>query len=129
VGIEGFYEAFAAEVAPFGIRTILVEPGLARTGFTSSSADTAERGPAYEGNPARAVQCFPLEAMPGDPAKMARAMIVAAGADEPPRRLVLGSDAYAMARSALKERLDLVEAQREHARSTDVDGWGAVAAA
>ncbi len=32
-GIEGFYESLAAEVAPFGIDTILVEPGFARTGF------------------------------------------------------------------------------------------------
>jgi NAD(P)-dependent dehydrogenase (short-subunit alcohol dehydrogenase family) len=32
-GIEGFYEALAQEVEPFGIRTVLVEPGMIRTGF------------------------------------------------------------------------------------------------
>src|ERR1700754_4453393 len=32
-GIEGFYDALAAEVEPFGIRTTLVEPGMVRTGF------------------------------------------------------------------------------------------------
>jgi NAD(P)-dependent dehydrogenase (short-subunit alcohol dehydrogenase family) len=127
-GIEGFYESFAPEVAPFGIRTILVEPGIARTDFAFSSAETAERAPAYAGNPARAVQDYPLEAMPGDPAKMARMMIVAADAAEPPQRLVLGSDAYAMMRSALRERLALVESQRRLAAATDVDVDGAQAA-
>jgi NAD(P)-dependent dehydrogenase (short-subunit alcohol dehydrogenase family) len=32
-GIEGFFDALAAEVAPFGIRTTLIEPGMVRTGF------------------------------------------------------------------------------------------------
>jgi NAD(P)-dependent dehydrogenase (short-subunit alcohol dehydrogenase family) len=50
-GIEGFYEALAQEVAPFGIRTTLVEPGVVRTGFF----DAAARVPlseSYLGGPA-----------------------------------------------------------------------------
>ena len=43
-GIEGFYEALAQEIEPFGIRTILVEPGMSRTGFY----DAATRVPASE---------------------------------------------------------------------------------
>ena len=127
-GIEGFYESLAPEVAPFGISTVLVEPGIARTGFAFASAETAQPAPAYAGNPARAVQGYPLEAMPGDPAKMARMMIIAADADDPPARLLLGSDAYATVRAALRKRLELVESQRELARATDVDRYGAAAA-
>ena len=35
--VEGFYEALAQELEPFGIRTTLVEPGMARTNFPTSS--------------------------------------------------------------------------------------------
>ena len=60
---------------------------------------------------------------------MAAAIIEAAGADPAPARLLLGSDAYAMVRAALTERLVLVEAQKEVALSTDVDDHAAAAAA
>ena len=53
--------------------------------------------------------------------------IIAADADEPPKRLLLGSDAYSMVRSALTERLELVHSQRELARSADVSRPGAAA--
>jgi NAD(P)-dependent dehydrogenase (short-subunit alcohol dehydrogenase family) len=125
-GIEGFYESFAAEVAPFGIRTILVEPGFALAGV-SSSAEAAAPAAAYDGNPARVVHGHPPEAMRGDLGKMARMTIIAADADEPPKRLLLGSDAYGMVRSALTTRLALVDSQRELARSADVDRPGAAA--
>lgn len=58
---------------------------------------------------------------PGDPAKMAAAMIVSAEADDAPRRLILGSDAYRAIRDSLQERLVEVEAQREIASLTDAD--------
>lgn len=58
---------------------------------------------------------------PGDPAKMARAII--ASVDEPtaPRRLVLGTDAYTMIHEALTGRLAALEAQRGLACSMDFD--------
>ena len=123
-GIEGFYESLSAEVAPFGIRTILVEFGTARTGPRSSSGATAEPAPAYAPSSARAAQDHTSEGMRGDPGKMARRVIIAADAVEPPTRLLLGSDAYGLVRSALTERLALVDSQRELARSTDLDGHG-----
>jgi hypothetical protein len=50
-------------------------------------------------------------------------MIDAALAPDPPRRLLLGSDAYRLVHDALAARLAEVEAQQEQATVTDVDGW------
>jgi NAD(P)-dependent dehydrogenase (short-subunit alcohol dehydrogenase family) len=120
-GIEGFYESLAQEVEPFGIRTILVEPGMVRTGFYDA-ATRVPVSPPYRGTPADR-EPIPLEQMPGDQAKVVTAMIRAALAPDPPRRLLLGSDAYTRVHDGLAARLAAVEAQQDLAASTDVDGW------
>jgi NAD(P)-dependent dehydrogenase (short-subunit alcohol dehydrogenase family) len=119
-GIEGFFEAFAPEVAPFGIRTTLIEPGMIRTTFFSSVGRAPVRE-AYADNPAITRGNTPLEDMPGDQAKVVGAMIDVAEVDDPPRRLLLGSDAYALVYAALADRLEFLESQRDVAYSTDVD--------
>jgi NAD(P)-dependent dehydrogenase (short-subunit alcohol dehydrogenase family) len=120
-GVEGFFEALAAEVAPFGIQVTIVEPGAVRTGF-GAGRDDAEPLAAYEstrvGVIRRAVRRGKVP-VPGDLSKMADAVIDAAGRDEPPRRLVLGSDAYLQVEAALRERLAVLTAQRDLAMSTD----------
>lgn len=55
--------------------------------------------------------------MPGDTRKVAETMIRIGDADEPPRRQLLGSDAYTLVRDALHARLDAIEAQRDIAPS------------
>jgi NAD(P)-dependent dehydrogenase (short-subunit alcohol dehydrogenase family) len=120
-GIEGFYEALAAEVEPFGIRTMLVEPGMIRTSFYQA-ATRVPAGPAYQGTPVDR-DALPVEEMPGDQAKVVAVMIGAALSPDPPRRLLLGSDAYRLVHEALAARLADVEAQQDLAPSTDVDGW------
>jgi NAD(P)-dependent dehydrogenase (short-subunit alcohol dehydrogenase family) len=120
-GIEGFYEALAAEVEPFGISTMLVEPGMIRTGFYQA-ATRVPASPAYHGTPVDR-DALPLEEMPGDQAKVVAAMIQAALSPDPPRRLLLGSDAYRLVHAALSARLAGFEAQQDLAASTDVDGW------
>jgi NAD(P)-dependent dehydrogenase (short-subunit alcohol dehydrogenase family) len=122
-GIEGFYESLAAEVEPFGIRTTLVEPGMIRSTFYEAAARVPVSSP-YQGTPADRAP-IPVEQMPGDQAKVVAAMIDAALAPDPPRRLLLGSDAYRLVQAALAARLAEVEAQQERAAATDVDGWGA----
>jgi NAD(P)-dependent dehydrogenase (short-subunit alcohol dehydrogenase family) len=122
-GIEGFFEAFAAEVEPFGIRTTLIEPGMIRTSFYAS-AEHPPRLDAYADNPNIARGDTLLENMPGDQAKVVAAMIEVGEAEDPPRRLLLGSDAYRLVHRALADRLAAVEAQRDVAHSTDVDGFG-----
>ncbi len=122
-GIEGFVEAVAQEVAPFGIAFTIVEPGPTRTNFGAGFV-TPPPMAAYDHTPAgevrRAVMsgAFPIS---GDPAKMVDAMIDAAEQTPAPRRLLLGSGAYDRVHAALAGRLDDLEAQREVALATDVD--------
>ena len=61
--------------------------------------------------------------MPGDQAKVVTAMIDVAHMDDPPQRLLLGSDAYTWVRATLSERLAAVESQKDVAYSTDIDGF------
>jgi NAD(P)-dependent dehydrogenase (short-subunit alcohol dehydrogenase family) len=120
-GIEGFYESLATEVEPFGIRTTLVEPGMIRSTFYQA-ATRVPPSPPYRGTPADRAPIL-VEHMPGDQAKVMAAMIDAALAPDPPRRLLLGSDAYRLVHDALAARLAGVEAQKDQAASTDVDRW------
>ena len=120
-GIEGFYEALAVEVEPFGIRTMLVEPGMIRTTFYQAATRVPDV-PAYQDTPVDR-DALPTEEMPGDQAKVVAAMIDAALSPDPPRRLLLGSDAYRLVHAALAGRIADVEAQQDLASTTDVDGW------
>ena len=117
-GIEGFYESLAAEVEPFGIRTTLFEPGMIRSTFYEAAARVPVSQP-YHGTPADRAP-IPLERMPGDQAKVVAAMIDAGLAADPPRRLLLGSDAYRLVHDALAARLAGVGAQQDQAAATDV---------
>jgi NAD(P)-dependent dehydrogenase (short-subunit alcohol dehydrogenase family) len=124
--IEGFYEAFAQEVEPFGIYTTLIEPGMVATDFYGSADIAPTKLTAYTGTRAAAFvngDGIPLEDMPGDPRKVAEAMIRIGDLEQPPRRQLLGSDAYTLVRDALTQRLQAVEAQREVAMSTDRDDF------
>ncbi|MCO6011144.1 SDR family oxidoreductase [Actinoallomurus purpureus] len=123
--IEGFFEAYAQEVERFGIRTTLIEPGMAGTSFYGGGEPP--RAPAldvYEGTeltPWLRGTGVSENDMPGDLRKMAEAMIRIAESDDPPRRQLLGSDAYAMVREALTERVRALDDQRALALSTDRD--------
>ncbi len=121
--IEGFVESVAQEVAPFGIEFTIVEPGPTRTSFGANLVSPPPM-PAYESTPAGAVRravtagAFPIT---GDVAKMADAIIDSAGRSPAPRRLLLGSNAYAQVRAALVERLAALDAQKDVALSTELD--------
>jgi NAD(P)-dependent dehydrogenase (short-subunit alcohol dehydrogenase family) len=118
-GVEGYFEALAAEIEPFGIRTVLVEPGMVRTGFY----DAAQRVPVsapYRGGPAdRAV--LPVADMPGSQSGVAHAIVEAASSDDPPLRLLLNSDAYELVTGAVRDRLAAWEAQKESAYAADAE--------
>jgi NAD(P)-dependent dehydrogenase (short-subunit alcohol dehydrogenase family) len=81
-GVEGFFEALAAEVKCFGIGVTIVEPGAVGTNFTGRSKEVTTGLPAYQGTPAtkvrRAVEAGFLR-YPGDVTKMAVAILDAAG--------------------------------------------------
>lgn len=118
-GIEGFYQSLAQEIAHFGIKVTLVEPGIIRTPFY----DAAPR--------AKAMECYdplnlprgevPQEMMTGDQEKCARGMIEVTELADPPLRLLQGSDAYQMVKDALIQRLAAVEEQRDIAATTNIE--------
>jgi NAD(P)-dependent dehydrogenase (short-subunit alcohol dehydrogenase family) len=121
-GIEGFAESVAAEVAPFGIGVTIVEPGGARTEFRYDSAQVADPLPAYDGNPAHAFQAMldPANGLaPGDPARMAAAIIASADEQPAPLRIMLGSQALQSTVGVLKDPIAAFEAQADLAASTD----------
>ncbi|MBW6421684.1 SDR family oxidoreductase [Rhizobium sp. XQZ8] len=122
-GIEGFCDAVAQEVAPFGIDMTIVEPGGARTNFRFGSARVGPALEAYENTPAgmtRKILADTSRLPIGDPAKMVEFIIESANQHPAPRRLVLGSDSYMMIERALSERLEAIRAQKEIAFSTDL---------
>ena len=120
-GIEGFVEAVAQEVAPFGIAFTIVEPGPAKTTFRAglvTAPALAVYGDTPSGEIRRAVASGSF-VLTGDPDKMARAMIDSVDRTPAPRRLTLGSAAFDRVRAALASRIAELDAQEVVARSTD----------
>ncbi|MGK4585750.1 oxidoreductase [Kitasatospora sp. HPMI-4] len=94
--LEGLSEALALEVAPFGIKVLVVEPGSFRTGFAGGGAlQQSAAIPAYDETvgAVRAVLPDSDGKQPGDPAKAAAAILTALDAEHTPLRLALGNDA------------------------------------
>ena len=117
-GIEGFYEALAQEVASFGIRTTLVEPGVVRTGFFDAATRVPLSEP-YWGGPADRPPTT-IDDMADSQERTVAAIIRAGDSADPPRRLVLGSDAWQLVTDGLRERLDELMSQRENAATADI---------
>jgi NADP-dependent 3-hydroxy acid dehydrogenase YdfG len=104
--IEGISESLAKEVAAFGIKVTIIEPGAFKTGFAGRSMTYAERIAAYQ--PVYGTMTKRFEPT-GDPARAAQAMIQAVGADVPPLRLALGADALHLVREKLNSELEEYE--------------------
>jgi NAD(P)-dependent dehydrogenase (short-subunit alcohol dehydrogenase family) len=116
-GVEGWIESLAPEVAPFGIHTMVVEPGFFRTELLSpESTNYAEAS--IEDYAERTTQTVAAwNAMNGqqggDPAKLATALVQLASRDEPPLRWVAGADAIATVEQKAKDLLAQADAYRE----------------
>jgi NAD(P)-dependent dehydrogenase (short-subunit alcohol dehydrogenase family) len=122
--LEGLTETLRDEVAGFGIRTLIVEPGAFRTGlFRPGAAYLSAEMPEYSETvgPTRAYVQGNDGAQPGDPAKAARAILAALDADEPPLRLVLGADATANVGRRLRAVGEELDAWRSLGEATAVD--------
>lgn len=98
-------EALAGEVAPLGIKVLIVEPGAFRTGFAAPAAlqPTDTRIPDYDATSGATRNALPTAhgAQEGDPAKAAAAVVEVLGWKEPPLRLALGNDAVDEIRAKL----------------------------
>jgi NAD(P)-dependent dehydrogenase (short-subunit alcohol dehydrogenase family) len=108
--LEGWSEALAKEVEPFGIRVLIVEPGAFRTSFNASGALLlSKRIPAYDEqiDAVRNTLADDDGKQPGDPAKAAAAIMQALDSDDPPLRLALGGDAV----DAITESLENAKAE------------------
>jgi len=107
--LEGYSEALAPEVAPFGIKVLIVEPGAFRTGFSGAALAQSQEMPEYAETvgPTREMITGIDGTQPGDPAKAAEAIMTALESDETPLRLPLGVDAV----EGIRGKLDSVQAE------------------
>jgi NAD(P)-dependent dehydrogenase (short-subunit alcohol dehydrogenase family) len=120
-GVEGFSEALAKETAPLGIKVTIIEPGGFRTDFAGSSTTINEVRPEYDSTVGAAAR-FQRDyngTQPGDPARAAAAIIRLAALDEPPLRLLLGSDAVRIAEQSDLARFEADKKWRDLSVSTD----------
>jgi NAD(P)-dependent dehydrogenase (short-subunit alcohol dehydrogenase family) len=124
-GVEGWIESLTPEVAPFGIRTMLVEPGFFRTELLtpestnyakSSIDDYAER---TEQTVAAWNSMNGLQG--GDPAKLAKALVQLASQDEPPLRWAAGADAVETVEQKAEDMLAQVDAYHDLSTSLALD--------
>ena len=107
-GLEGFSQSLAAEVARFGIKVTLIEPGGYATEWSGPSAKHAEPIAAYD--PARAqIAAFRSGNVPGDPEATGPAILKVVDAAEPPLRIFFGSGGLAMTRREYAQRIDTWE--------------------
>jgi NAD(P)-dependent dehydrogenase (short-subunit alcohol dehydrogenase family) len=122
-GVEGFSETLAKEVGPLGIKVTIVEPGGFRTDFAGASSMIRQGRPEYDATVGAAAR-FQREyngRQPGNPAKAAAAVVHIAGLDEPPLRLLLGSDAVRIVEQADMAKIEADRKWRELSVSTDFD--------
>jgi NAD(P)-dependent dehydrogenase (short-subunit alcohol dehydrogenase family) len=115
--VEGWMESLAPEIAAFGIRTMLVEPGFFRTELLTDESTkwpepsidgyaekTRETVAAWKGMNGR---------QGGDPDKLAKALIQLAGLAEPPQRWPAGADAVAALEQKARTLLAQANAHRD----------------
>ena len=103
--VNGFSETLSAEVAPFGIKVTIVQPGYFRTNFLSASSLAVPQNQIADYQNVRDTVNFHQNDMDkqqaGDPEKAAAAMISITNEANPPLNLFLGEDAYGLVEKKL----------------------------
>jgi NAD(P)-dependent dehydrogenase (short-subunit alcohol dehydrogenase family) len=126
--VEGWIESLAPEVAPFGIRTMLVEPGFFRTELlTEESTNYPE--PTINDYAEKTRQTVTAwkgmnGLQGGDPAKLAKALVQLASQDQPPFRWPAGADAVHTIERKAKDLLAQADAYRKLSSSLTFDDLG-----
>ena len=115
--VEALSESLSQEVAPLGIKVLIVEPGPFRTDWAGRSANQAssliDDYKETAGARTSTIRGY-SGSQPGDPVRAAHAIVQIVEADQPPLRLLLGKVALTAARSKVA------------AMNKDFDGWSAV---
>jgi NAD(P)-dependent dehydrogenase (short-subunit alcohol dehydrogenase family) len=127
-GVEGWMESLAPEVVPFGIRTMLVEPGFFRTELLTPES-TNYAGPTIEDYAEKTKQTVTAWSsmsgkQGGDPAKLAKALVQLASQDEPPLRWAAGADAVEAVEQKARRLLAQADAYRDLSSSLALDELG-----
>jgi NAD(P)-dependent dehydrogenase (short-subunit alcohol dehydrogenase family) len=115
--VEGWMEALHHDIKPYGIRTTIVEPGYFRTELLVDASTTWPE-PTIDDYAERTTATVAAwksinGQQPGDPAKLAHALLTLAGQDQPPLRFVAGADAIEGVSAKARELLAQAEASRE----------------
>ena len=124
-GVEGWMESLTPEIAAFGIRTMLVEPGFFRTELLSNQS-TIYAQPSIEGYAEQTREIVTAwKSMDGkqggDPAKLAEALVRLSGLEEPPARFAAGADAVQTFEAKANTLLAQAQAHRELSASLGLD--------
>jgi NAD(P)-dependent dehydrogenase (short-subunit alcohol dehydrogenase family) len=124
-GLEGWMESLRFEVEPFGIKTTIVEPGFFRTELLEKESATYG-GKSIEDYAAKARATQSLwESMsrkqPGDPNKLAKALVSIAAQEQPPLRFIAGADAIAAVEAKVADLSNQINAYRELSSSLYFD--------
>jgi len=124
-GVEGWMESLAAEVAPFGINTTIVNSGFFRTELlTEQSTNYAQPSIAdYDERRTEQLKFWKSQngLQTGDPAKLARALITIASQEPPPRRFIAGADAIGTAEQVVADLKAQIDAERDLSTSLAFD--------
>jgi NAD(P)-dependent dehydrogenase (short-subunit alcohol dehydrogenase family) len=115
--LEGWSESLTPEVAPFGIRTMLVDPGFFRTELLTEDS-TRYPEPSIDDYAERTRQTVTAwrgmnGQQGGDPVKLARALVQLTDSDEPPLRWAAGADAVAAFEQKARQLLAQADAHRD----------------
>jgi NAD(P)-dependent dehydrogenase (short-subunit alcohol dehydrogenase family) len=105
--LEGFSQSLAAEVADFGIKVTIIEPGAYSTDWGGASARHAAANPAYDAYREKAAEQRKARAgNPGDPVATREAVLQVVDAENPPLRIFFGEGPLAIATKDYESRLD-----------------------
>ncbi|MGK5555052.1 SDR family oxidoreductase [Actinomadura kijaniata] len=115
-GVEGWMESLHHDIKPYNIRTTIVEPGFFRTELLVDASTTWPE-PTIDDYAERTTATVAAwksinGQQPGDPAKLAHALLTIAAQDQPPLRFLAGADAIEGATAKAKELLAQAEASR-----------------
>jgi len=122
-GLEGWMESLAAEVAPFGIATTIVNPGFFRTELLTEQSTNYGKASIRDYDEGRAKQLAFWNSQngkqSGDPAKLAQALLTITDQERPPLRFIAGADAVAAAEQVVATLKQQIDAFRELSSSLD----------